>query len=589
MDLFVDTESQGFTMHFILGVINPQKGSPKVYHNAVDLWNAIVETGKKEFKAKRHTYVYVHNLLFDWYRIRPIDDRNIKRVCLSPARFEYGEWNNNTYTPFIHFIDTMGIFPMSLASIGDIYGRKKDDIHDGIGRKLFQNEKQFYDFGEINQIREYCIGDTEVLKNAIGKLKRELREEGIKVRRIITAPQIAMSGFFERARYDEEISEKCLDTRDFRQSWKQTEYRFEVGKAYRGGRTQAFDYGDFPIAYQYDMNSMYPYATKFFAFPDLSDEKKSREIDYSRIGVAKVTIKGRDIQRGVLPIRVAYSDESGYIQEFPEGNFTLNGTWTLKELEFAEKRGYTIQKVEHVISYGETNSHLLWEYMHALYEKKKRTGNYLYKLLMNSLIGKFGQIREEEEEAITERNKTSEMIQKGYEEKAMIGPEIVWGKKTGKVVDKYYVPIICSTVNAIGRILLFEACEKAGWKNVKYVSTDSILTTSPILETELGDKIGQWRMINQGEAYIFGKGAYRVGTNIRINGVSKRDQTMEAFKKGKISYQRMISERENKRLAGSFTTLEIDLEKRREKEEERKEKLAGICKNGILYDYLELK
>jgi hypothetical protein len=179
-----------------------------------------------------------------------------------------------------------------------------------------------------------------------------------------------------------------------------------------------------------------------------------------------------------------YGVRKGRELVFPIGRF--RATICGDEVRIAVRRGHIVG-VEKAVVYQQAsifNDYV--EYFWKLRKKYKQEGNKLYeyitKLFLNGLYGKFGQHGYEQEV-------WAEDAEEGYELMSVvdaatgktynvwhIGHKLLAIRKKG--VGYYAFPAIAAGVTAAARVYLWQLIEKAGLENVYYCDTDSLIVNS---------------------------------------------------------------------------------------------------------------
>jgi len=253
-------------------------------------------------------------------------------------------------------------------------------------------------------------------------------------------------------------------------------------ESYRGGRNECFFIGQLPKEnyYHLDVSSMYPYLMRenemptnlrfYFQRATLKDLKRWLSF-YSLI--AKVLVETPEPVFGVK--------REGKLC-FPTGQF--QAVLTTDEIKYSLTHNY-LKKVYEIALYDKAV--IFKDFVDYFYQKRleyKNSSNfafsYLCKLLLNSLYGKFGQ-----------RNEVWQKISEDPDHKNLIWEEWdmdqkVWSyyrainglieKKVGEVESFNSFPAISSHITAQGRLYLWSLIKKAGFNNVFYVDTDSLIT-----------------------------------------------------------------------------------------------------------------
>jgi len=359
-----------------------------------------------------------------------------------------------------------------------------------------------------------------------------------------------------------------------------TKHRHFIHDAYRGGRVEAWQTGQFEETNMIDNNSLYPHAAMNIQFPDLTTETLTHYPETNiikKIGISKCAIINKTNQIGLLPIRTQNT------RYFPTQNKLIIGTWTNQELQEATKNGYEIQKITKTLTYEQAPENPLKNYMQETYQKRQQAKNkleeYFYKQMMNSCIGKLAQNTEIQEIEIDDIDTTQHHLQKGYNIIGDYGMNNVFQKnKTGKhKPKKYYTPIIPTLINAQARIIMHKAYQKIPTQDLLYTDTDSIIYTGQhTTKFNIGKEIGQYKLLaHKQPCTIWGKKTYQIGNTTKISGIPKKSVTQQMLNNGLIQYQQMtkISETNNINEVGTFKNATRNLLNQTKQLQEQQETL----------------
>lgn len=283
--------------------------------------------------------------------------------------------------------------------------------------------------------------------------------------------------------------------------------------AYYGGRVECWHIGKLTGNYFYaDVNSMYPYVmrnlqfpTKLLSYRGHCDIETIQEYIENGDGViAKVKIK---TDKPYFPKRI----DKKLI--FPIGEFyTFLSTY---ELKFAIEHNL-ITEVREASFYEMHN--IFKEFIDFFYDKrmkakkeKDKIHTYLFKLLMNCLYGKFGQLSEDwqrvgdaeinvvKEEQILDSNNKLHLLK-------TFGGTTFEKMDTDESFNSF--PAIAAHVTGAARMHLLKHIICADWKNVVYMDTDSLfcnekgynnLNSNNLLDEY---KLGKMKIENYGEELI---------------------------------------------------------------------------------------
>lgn len=366
----------------------------------------------------------------------------------------------------LEFIDTMNYSRISVSQIGEILklGKlKKPDFLGTVPRSML----------EWNSLIEYNKRDAEISRKFIEFLKSAFEKLGatFKITIASTAMSLFRNKYFTGCFVPHERS--ILD---------------KIFNAYYGGRCENFVRGGFKSLtdndkwHMYDYNSLYPKIMKDFEVPHPNYLKMVRLNTNKYImnfeGMSFCHVEAPYMKYPILPLR-----KDGKLL-FPVGEF--EGWWCHNELRYALQHGYVIKHVYETVYYTKTVP-LFNEFVTDLYTQRKmylKQGSpmeYVIKILMNSLYGKFGQkygIRSE----MQPFNMTYDDILK-QENPEVIG-DFVFTKKDTE--PRFFCfPEICAYITSNARIKLHKTMLV---ENPIYVDTDSIMIDHTIQDSsEIGE------------------------------------------------------------------------------------------------------
>lgn len=232
---------------------------------------------------------------------------------------------------------------------------------------------------------------------------------------------------------------------------------------YYGGRVEVFNHEGFNLNC-YDFNSIYPFCMKTFPIPL---EYIGSAQNHQQFGFHKVTVKSPDLYIPVLPLKF----EGKLI--FPNGEFT--GVFFSEELKLAEKHGYKITKYFYGERFSECHD-FFTEYVDFFYALRKlhkgKSLDYIAKLFLNALYGKFGQ-REQFQTLRT-------FVKDNKNVFSMFGNEEIFNK-FGLIVEKtrqrspHMMVHIAAAITSYAKIHLYnEGLLKS--EDLNYCDTDSLYT-----------------------------------------------------------------------------------------------------------------
>jgi len=253
-------------------------------------------------------------------------------------------------------------------------------------------------------------------------------------------------------------------------------------QAYYGGRTEIFNMhardSDKPF-YYYDINSLYPHVMHDYEYP-ISRPTKTVYQDISecegKCGLMLCdVVTPPDLNIPVLPF---HRDDGRLI--FPLGNW--RGLYEYSFVEKALKYGYDVKAVR---AWEFDSKPIFKEFTEHFYELKKQSSGAeqeIYKLLLNSLYGKWGE-RAERKELITDPDVRLE---------GLLPYDTFFGYAIRKTIQHsaYHLPAISIRVTALAQLKLYELFElaKRHGGTIYYCDTDSLITDVRLpTSNKLGD------------------------------------------------------------------------------------------------------
>ena len=266
--------------------------------------------------------------------------------------------------------------------------------------------------------------------------------------------------------------------------------------SYRGGRNECFQIGELPEAQYHllDINSMYPFVMSNNEYPtNLKSTGKTLSID---------ALKGYLKDYAVIADCIVNTPEpcfavkiKGKLQ-FPIGEFRV--TLTSAELRYGLFYGYIKEIYDYALY---EKSRLFNDYVNFFYQQRQKfqasgnkTYNYLCKLFLNSLYGKFGQKSEVWEKIgydyAREYDYWTEVDYESKEIHTFRAVNFVVEERKGYEEGYNSLVAIPAEITANARLYLWMIIKKAGIENCFYCDTDSILLNDTGLHN-LNDMISQ--------------------------------------------------------------------------------------------------
>jgi len=244
---------------------------------------------------------------------------------------------------------------------------------------------------------------------------------------------------------------------------------------YKGGLFDSNKLGVFEHVYKYDVNSMYPYMMTYLPELELvrvNNNPKSFTID-------EPLLNGIYFNEDIKYLRIyylCYKDNPKFIAS-KENHMLLRvqeSCTSVFDFEIYRDDKLLIKDFEmkYMIEFKVTRKRIFKNIIEEIYSKRlalkkqKNPFEKVYKLIMNSSYGKFG-------ERILTTN------------------------------SRYKNVIYASMITALGRTYIQSAEPNA----IGYL-TDSVFTFKPLKESLVGDRLGQFKQEGEGKLYIIGNGLY---------------------------------------------------------------------------------
>lgn len=444
-------------------------------------------------------FAYAHNLDFDlaklWKALNGIDIDWDKTVIIHHAVVRAKLKGREIY-----LCDSYKLFPASLEKLSTDFELKtpKLDLEKYMREKGFDKKEDFFKYIPENDpvLNEYlkhdCMALYELIQKAIGF--SGLREE--EFCKCPTLPALAMKIYQERfPEMYNLITENSLS--------KELE---EIGRqAYIGARVEVVK----PIltsgGYHYDVNSLYPYVMKVNSFP----VGQYTKYEGSMAEFAYKVFKEGGFRHCLVQAEV-YVPENLYIPPlpyrerkllFPVGRF--QGVWTGEELAMSEQYGVLVKPEKGF--FWKEGEYIFKGFVEVMEKEKiesKGARRNFFKLIQNSLYGKFGMRRERE--GYLNEDKEDRLNQKGIpylKIKLGCGKNVLLLMKN--IRAKYIRPHIAAYVTSYARMVLYEAIMKNPY-HVWYYDTDSLIIDYPLPAEMVDEKqYGKWKLEREIDKAIF--------------------------------------------------------------------------------------
>lgn len=263
---------------------------------------------------------------------------------------------------------------------------------------------------------------------------------------------------------------------------------------YYGGRVECFDSGMIDGTFKvYDINSAYPYAM-------LRDHPYTKEYRHAHSFIPQADFYTvRCISHGAFPFRgLGGESDKNFGLHFPNDHVVRDYTVTGWEYQAALDTG-TIENNKVLESYRFIGRVDFRKYVDHFWTKRQAArasgddaGTLLFKLLMNSLYGKFGSNPAAyRNHMVVPMDVIAGLKQLGWYMSGELGP---WALAEAPLTEeqmRYYNVATAASITGFVRAMLLRAIATS--RGVIYCDTDSVTCRSPGKGIVLGDKLGEWK------------------------------------------------------------------------------------------------
>ena len=269
-----------------------------------------------------------------------------------------------------------------------------------------------------------------------------------------------------------------------------------IRNAYYGGHTDTYKpYGE--DLYYYDVNSLYPFVMKEFPMPGgvpvWHGNLEDKDLDSMLGFIEAYVVCPKTIKKPLLP----YRDKNKTII-FPTGEFV--GVYYSEELKYARSLGYTVLPISGYLF--ERMESPFKDFVSSLFESRleaKISGNealaYVYKILMNSLYGRFG---------INPKSTITEVCDSARYKHLIRYSELIFGdmlsennyivayhSNTGTGSDYWNPPKnsavqLAAAITASARIYMYPYISR---EDCYYTDTDSVVLGQPLPEEVISSSV----------------------------------------------------------------------------------------------------
>ena len=275
-----------------------------------------------------------------------------------------------------------------------------------------------------------------------------------------------------------------------------------IRRAYYGGHVDAYKpYGE--NLYYYDVNSLYPFVMKEFPMPGGEPvwhrNLGGKDLDSMFGFIEAYVVCPQTIKKPFLP----YRDKNKTLI-FPTGEFV--GVYYSEELKYARDLGYTVLPISGYLF--ERMESPFKDFVSSLYESRleaKKDGNeafaYVYKILMNSLYGRFGINPKSTTTELCDENRYKHLIRHSeliFSDMLIDNKYIVaYHSNTDKGQDYWNPPRnsavqLAAAITASARIYMYPYISR---EDCYYTDTDSVILGNPLPEEVISSSaLGKFKL-----------------------------------------------------------------------------------------------
>lgn len=289
-----------------------------------------------------------------------------------------------------------------------------------------------------------------------------------------------------------------------------------ISNAYAGGRVEVFRPGIHDGVNVYDVNSLYPAVMREAEYP-IGTPVVARTFHPDRIGVYKV--KFRQSDRSIPPV-LWYKNSVNGLEFVYEGE----GYFFDPELRLAMANGVDIQVEKGYIWLR--SAPLFREFVDHFYklrqENKGNALNYICKIMLNSLYGKFGQ--RENKFVLTRLNyfelmdalSNKDISVKEYDPHHGLYEVSQPRRINHRIVN------LAAQVTSLGRVVLNDEIIRNSGRIV-YCDTDSVHILGNLESAKVSDRLGAWKLETSGRGVYTGRKQYSIDGKVKFKGMKYRD------------------------------------------------------------------
>lgn len=285
-----------------------------------------------------------------------------------------------------------------------------------------------------------------------------------------------------------------------------------ISNAYTGGRVEVFQASEFEKVDVYDINSLYP-SVMLQPMP-IGLPKKAYSFHKNKIGVYHIKFNQYDRNIPAVLWR-----KTGMSLEFV---YEGEGYFFTPEIEKAKEIGCNIEIIDgYVWLKSETVFKKFVNHFYNLRQKNQDNAlNYICKIILNSLYGKFGQ-REEKTRLkyFTSHDSVKKLIKNSNVKITQYNEVEGMYKITDCLEVKHRIIQFAAYITSLARIRLYENIDT----ETIYCDTDSIHTASKF-SGKISNQLGDWKLEATGKGIYVARKGYMINDLIKFKGMKVKDR-----------------------------------------------------------------
>jgi len=292
-----------------------------------------------------------------------------------------------------------------------------------------------------------------------------------------------------------------------------------ISKAYAGGRVECFRPGQHELINTFDINSLYPSVMRNTKFP-IGTPVRALTFHPDKIGVYHVHFNQEN--KSIPPLLWEKNERNGL-----EFVYYGEGYFFDPEIRLALENGV---KIEIINGYIWIRSVYLFRdfvdhYYNLRMQNEKGTAmNYICKILLNALYGKFGQ---KENKSVLRRLDHKQMMELISRKENSVRPYDI-EKSLFEVTEprpvSHRIINLAAQVTCLARTKLNSEIIKHS-ETIVYCDTDSLHLIDKLSSRLISkSKLGKWKREDSGIGIYTGRKQYCIGNKIRFKGIKLTDK-----------------------------------------------------------------